>query len=145
MWRHYTEVLGLNRWLTNAEEAAVSRFLGVCFKYGYMTKLLQGKQEYGFPASLWTAHVHTLTVQQTTLKECTDSWNLVGNIFISELTWEHTYFHTEDSVIYVQNGLNGFWQGFCPLAWHSFQPFTAQTHPHKSVYVAPLFWRLREF
>lgn len=51
MWKQYTQVLGLNRWLTNAEEAAVSKFLVVRFKYGYMTKLLQGKQEYGFPAS----------------------------------------------------------------------------------------------
>lgn len=52
MWKQYTQVLGLNRWLTNAEEAAVSKFLVVCSKCGYMTKLLQGKQEYGFPASL---------------------------------------------------------------------------------------------
>lgn len=49
MWKQYTQV---NRWLTNAEEAAVSKFLVVCSKCGYMTKLLQGKQEYGFPASL---------------------------------------------------------------------------------------------
>lgn len=46
MWKQYTQVLGLNRWLTNSEEAAVSKFLVVRFKYGYMTKLLQGKQEY---------------------------------------------------------------------------------------------------
>lgn len=75
------------------KEAAVSKFLVVFFKYGYMTKLLQGKQQYGFPASLWTACVHTLPVQQTTLKESTDSWNLVGNVYISELTWEHTFPH----------------------------------------------------
>lgn len=35
----------------DAEEAAVSKFSVVSFKYGYMTNSLEGEQEYGFPAS----------------------------------------------------------------------------------------------
>jgi len=87
-------MLGPNRCLTNVEEAAVSKFSVIRFKYGYMTKSWQGKQKHGFPASELTAHVHTLTVQLTTLWEHPDSWNMLGNVFISELTWEQACFCT---------------------------------------------------
>lgn len=50
MCKQYTQVLGLSGWLRNAEEAALSKFSVVRFKYSYMRKSLQGKQGFGFPA-----------------------------------------------------------------------------------------------